>query len=290
LVLIPGATEETQLYVQVLDISERKRAERALQAANADLETRNREVEALASMQRDFVGASSHELRTPLTSILGYLDIVLDESELLHEEHLGHIEIAHRSGRRLLALVEDLVTVNRVDTDNLALVRSPTGLGGLLQGIEEVFAPICAGRDIRLAIEHVGAVAVDIDRIRTEQIFANLVGNAVKFTAPGGLIRVRVVVDDDHAAVDVIDSGVGISAEDLERVFDRFYRAPSAQRNAVPGTGLGLTIAQALAEAQGGWLAATSTPGLGSTFTAYLPLAKEQPWHASSSSTTTLTS
>jgi len=270
---------------------ELERAAGVLAAANEALDSRNRDVEAFAALQRDFVATSSHELRTPLTSILGYVEMVLEADEdALAALEREHLQVVYRSSQRLLALVEDLLTVNRVDTGNLAIVPAATGVDELLGAAHDAFSSLCVAKGIELVLEPVDALPVLVDRARMDQVLANLVGNAAKFTPAGGTIRLSARAAGERVCIEVADTGPGIPPHDLTKVFDRFFRSARAQAEAVPGTGLGLSIAQALVEAQGGELSVQSTLGAGTIFTITLTLAKEVPWLASSSSTTTPTS
>jgi len=286
---ISGTLTDVTERREAQELAERRRLE--LEEANRDLAARNRDVEAFAAVQRDFVATSSHELRTPLTSILGFLEMVLEsEPEHIPEPERSHLGVAYRSSQRLLALVEDLLTVNRVDTGHLSIVPAPTGVPALLAAAHETFAHQCAAKGVALVLEDSEPLYVLVDPARMEQVLGNLVGNAVKFTPAGGTIRLTARADGERVLVHVADTGPGIGPEDLPRVFERFFRTASAQVGAVPGTGLGLPIAKALAEAQGGELSVASVPGAGTTFTISLPLAQEAPWLASSSSTTIPTS
>jgi len=270
---------------------ELERSAGVLAAANETLASRNRDVEAFAALQRDFVATSSHELRTPLTAILGYLEMVLEaDEEALADLERGHLGVVYRSSQRLLVLVEDLLTVNRVDTGSLSLAPAPTRVDELLAAAHETFAPLCAAKGIELVAEPAEALPVLVDRARMDQVLANLVGNAVKFTPAGGTVRLGARFEGGLVRIDVADTGPGIAPHELTNVFDRFFRSARAQADAVPGTGLGLSIAQALVEAQGGELAVQSTLGAGTIFTITLSPATEVPWLEFSSSTTIQTS
>ena len=113
-----------------------------------------------------------------------------------------------------------------------------------------------------------------IDRLRILQVFDNLIGNAIKFTEPGGNVLVTAGCDGDEWRIDVTDSGIGIPAEEQERIFERFFRASNARIEAVPGTGLGLSVVQAIVAVHGGRVAMRSTPGKGTTFSVYLKVAR----------------
>ena len=265
--LVKGRTDGYAIGRAIRYAIERKRAQLELTRHAA-------EVQAFAEYQRDFVAAASHELRTPLTSILGYVELLLEDPDADVEERHAHAQAAHRNCHRLLTLVEDLLTVNRMETGNLPVAVEPMPLGSALAPVEELARGLCARAGLRLVVDAAGADAVVLaDFARLQEVLENLVGNAVKFTPAGGEVRLAASVADGHGILTVQDTGIGIPSEDLPRIFDRFYRSPSSVRGATPGTGLGLSIALSLVEAQNGTLGVQSAPGAGSTFTVALPLA-----------------
>jgi signal transduction histidine kinase len=247
-----------------------------LEARNREVEAHSREVEAFAVMQHEFVATASHELRTPLTSIIGYLELVLDAPpDELSSEHRGHLKVVHRGGQRLLALVGDLLTVDKVDAGAMEIEPRLERLDTLVAPAVETLRPAAERKGVTLAVEAGrDPIVVRVDRDRFEQVLGNIVGNAVKFTPPAGEIRVTVARRGDTAEVRVADTGPGIPADELPRIFDRFYRASSSVRSATQGTGLGLTIARSLVEAHGGVLTAESEVGRGTTFVIGLPVAE----------------
>ena len=244
-----------------------------------ELADRADQIQAFAERQRDFVASASHELRTPLTSILGYLEIVLEDDEPGFEEQRAHVEVAYRNSRRLLALVEDLLTVNKLDSGNLGVDVEDVPLADLLRAAREVGIGLCARAGLDLRIPQIApAVSVRADRARVVEVLDNLIGNAVKFTPAGGVVALETRVEADRVVLSVSDTGVGIPAEDLPSIFDRFFRSPDSVRMAIPGTGLGLSIARRLVELQGGDITVASSVGSGTTFTVTLPLSPTPPW------------
>jgi signal transduction histidine kinase len=255
--------------------AELREAALELGRVNTELETHSREVEAFAQLQRDFVATASHELRTPLTSILGYLELVLGSApEELPDEPRAHVQIAYRSGQRLLAIVGDLVTVDEVDAGAMEIDPQDVTLDELVAPTLLAFGPACERKGLRLVVDgEAGAARVHADRDRMDQVLGNLVGNAVKFTTEGE-VRLALRAAGGRAELRVSDTGAGIAADELPLIFDRFFRASSSHRSATPGTGLGLTIARSLVEAHGGSLAVESELGRGTTLTISLPLAE----------------
>jgi signal transduction histidine kinase/HAMP domain-containing protein len=226
-------------------------------------------------LKDEFFALVSHELRTPLTSILGFLELVLDEDEPLEPGVRRQLEVVHRNARRLLRLVGDMLFVAQAQGGRLTIQRRAVDLGEV--AAESVEAARPAAEDarvvLRLHAERVEPVLGDHDRLG--QLLDNLVSNAIKFTPADGDVLVHVGPGDDPrcAAVDVVDTGPGVDPGDLERLFERFYRAPEATAASVPGMGLGLTIVQAIARAHGGTVRVANRPGEGLAVHVELPYA-----------------
>jgi signal transduction histidine kinase len=226
-------------------------------------------------LQRDLVATASHELRTPITSIVGYLELVLDEADQLPAAHRAHLAVVQRASARLDRLVDDLLTVSRPDRDSVPLRPEAVPVGELIAQVAEAFGPLCAGKRLTLVVDvPAGLPDVHADRDYTDRVLANLAGNAVKFTPPGGTVRLAAAAGGDgRVALQVGDTGIGIPPGELPHVFDRFFRASTAAQLGVPGSGLGLAIARQLTEAQHGTLEVRSRPGAGTTVTVTLPAA-----------------
>jgi PAS domain S-box-containing protein len=248
------------------------------------------EARATERMKDQFVSLISHELRTPLTSILGYLELVLDdEDQTLTGEQTGYLRTVERNAHRLLGLVGDLLFTAQVDAGRFTLTPEDVDLAAVARAAEETVRVTAAGAGVQVQVEvpEDGPV-VRGDAMRLGQACDNLVSNAVKFTPSGGQVTLRLrpawqtpdgdVVDTELAGAErvaqlaVSDTGIGIPAGEQGKLFTRFFRASTAQRNAVPGVGLGLTITKAITTAHGGRLALQSAEGVGTTFTLTLPL------------------
>ena len=235
--------------------------------------TRDREQ---ARMKDEFVNLISHELRTPLSSILGYLELVIDdEDNPLSVEQIKYLGTIERNANRLLRLVSDLLFTAQVEAGRFQLVEQEVDLHALVQASLDSAAPVASTRDVRLRLSATDqAVAVWGDPVRLGQAVDNLISNAVKFTPAGGRVAVTIGTggdDDERASICVSDTGIGIPAEEMDRLFSRFFRASTATKNAVPGVGLGLTITRAIAVAHGGRVGVASTVGEGTSFTLELP-------------------
>ncbi len=220
------------------------------------------------SRQRRFVADASHELRTPLTSIGGYARM-LEEWGIEHPETAreGAVAIRRESGR-MRELVEGLLALARGD-EGAPLNLEPQDLGAVAAEAVETARAAAGGK---LSIDYeppTHRVEATFDRARIRDAAAILLDNAIKYTPEGGRVTVRVREDDDWAAVEVADTGVGIPEDELPSIFERFYRADKARASG--GAGLGLAIARQIAEAHGGTIDVQSEPGKGSTFVLRLP-------------------
>ena len=248
-------------------------AERTVQLRGAIEELRS-----ASEAKTDFLANVSHELRTPLTAILGFTEVLIrgDDGPLNPRQHEDMTTVLS-SGRRLLALIDDLIDISRIEGNRLELETRPLDLGPLLSGVVEELRALAGAKGIGLTlIPSVDELTIVGDGVRLHEVFLNLVSNAVKFTQPGGTVRVVAGVeasaagDDPQVRVDVIDTGIGVPEDERERIFEKFHRIAGPE---YPGTGLGLSIARELIVRHGGKLTVDSTVGLGSRFSVVLPLA-----------------
>ena len=237
-------------------------------------EQQAREVERLRDLDRfktDFLNAAAHELNTPLTPLQLQLHILQKAEEMGNAEARGRaLGIIHRNVERMALLVQDMLDVARLQSGRLAIQRQPADLAAVLREAVETYRPPADAKGIRIDVEGPETLVVAIDPKRTSQILYNLVSNAVKYTPPEGRITVRYSGDEEQVRIEVQDTGLGFSAEQLARMFAPFGQAHVKQVSA-PGTGLGLFISRGIAERHGGRLDATSPgPGQGATFTCVL--------------------
>ncbi len=232
----------------------------------------------LERLKSEFVATASHELRSPLTSIKGFVEL-LHASPGLSERQREWVEIVLVSANRLVDLVNDLLDVARVEAGQVDIQRRPTDLAEAAREVARLLGPRLAARDQRLSLQlPPGLPRALADPARVRQVLTNLLTNAHQYTGDGGQIAVRAGTDDGVVSIDVTDSGPGMTAEQLEHVFDRFYRGSGT---GVPGTGLGLAIVRSLVDLQGGSIAVASEPGEGTTFTVRLPRVPEPGRHRS---------
>jgi PAS domain S-box-containing protein len=256
--LAPLETEDGLLVsAAVRDISERRQMQ-----AEAD------------RVKDEFFATVSHELRTPLTSMLGYSELMADLEELSPQGR-RFLQVITRSAERELRLVDDLLTLVAIEESGLSIRPFVLDLESVVRDAVEAARPRAVEVDIDLRLEIPGfPVQVEVDRDRIGQAVDNLLSNAIKFTPPGGAVKVRLRTRDAFAEIEVADSGTGIRDVDADRIFERLYRSGSAVAQQVPGAGLGLTIALAIAEAHDGRIGLVKSDATGATFRMDLPLAR----------------
>jgi signal transduction histidine kinase/CHASE3 domain sensor protein len=236
--------------------------------------TQQRELDRL---KEDFVATVSHELRTPLTSMMGFLEMIREgEAGELNDEQQRFLAIVYRSSERLQRLVGDLLFVARLDANGLQLQFGEVSLEDIVRETVESTAALARSRELDLRQDLREVPALSGDRERLSQLVGNLVGNAIKFTPAGGRVTVRTFAARGNAVVEVEDTGIGIPPAEQSQLFQRFFRSSTATEHAIPGTGLGLVISRAIAEAHGGSIDVRSRPGEGTCFRVELPLEPEE--------------
>ncbi|MBI3964207.1 MAG: GAF domain-containing protein [Chloroflexi bacterium] len=231
------------------------------------------EVEALREVSRlksEFVAHASHELRTPLSTIVGYSEL-LAVREFAPEQVRTIAVDLHRDARRLGALIDDLLDLGRLESGRFTLSLVPTDLRTVLVETGARFAVVSDRHQIEVNAAEVGPAMVD--RNRLQQVFDNLLANAIRYSPAGGRIRLTLEARPDHCvAIGVADEGLGLTSDEAGRLFERFYRSPRVEAEGIKGTGLGLAICQAIVAAHHGTIRVESAgPGRGSTFWVELP-------------------
>jgi two-component system, OmpR family, phosphate regulon sensor histidine kinase PhoR len=224
----------------------------------------------LEVLRRDFVANASHELKTPVAALRALAETLESALPDDPEAARGFVVRIGREAERLDALVRDLLDLSRVERG--ALAAEPVDLVGLAKEVAESHADRAEERRIRLRTELLPGSSVRGDRAQLGLMLSNLVDNALRYTAARGLVRIRLNSIDDKVMLQVADTGEGIPASELPRIFERFYRVDKARARRTGGTGLGLAIVRHVAESHGGTVTVESKVGKGSTFTVTLPV------------------
>jgi hypothetical protein len=241
----------------------------AVQGSIQRLEEARLTAEQANRVKSEFLANMSHELRTPLNGIIGFAELL--SLELQNPEHRACAETIHHSSQHLLAVLNDLLDLAKVEANRLTLAPKTFELGPLLEAVAKLHKVNAEAKGVTLVTELPShACFVFGDPVRIRQIIENLLSNAVKFT-PSGQITLSLTQDMNDVFIAVTDTGIGISEDELERVFAPFYQAQSFLNRPHGGTGLGLTLSRRLADLMGGEIAAQSTTGVGSRFTVRLP-------------------
>ncbi|MGB4441388.1 MAG: ATP-binding protein [Coriobacteriia bacterium] len=265
--------------------TERRRAERELseyrdhleqtvQDRTAELMVVNEDLQRATRAKDDFLASMSHELRTPLNSVIGFTDLMLKgRTGELNDEQRRQIRMVNDAGQQLLSLVNEVLELSRIDAGVLSILDAPFDPTEAVGRLVEMMAPVAAGKGLDLNWSAAETVPHRIvtDRGRLDQILLNLIGNAIKFTAHGGVDVVVRAEGPDAIAFSVEDSGIGIAPADFEAVFEHFRQVQTGPAGEA-GAGLGLSISRRLAEALGGTLTVASEVGEGSIFTLTLPV------------------
>lgn len=229
--------------------------------------------------QADFISTASHEMRTPVASIEGYLGLALNpKTATIDERARKYLEEAHASSKHLGRLFKDLLDVTKLDDKKIRVQLTPVEMVSTVRSIANGQVPMMSEKGIHYTFGANAARSDNTSRVVNQEVYAsvdidflreavnNLVENAIKYTASGGGIWVNVRGDDDRVLINVTDTGIGISPDDLKHVFQKFYRADNSQTRTVGGTGLGLYLVKQRVEAMGGKVWAESSFGEGSTF------------------------
>ncbi|MGI8430931.1 MAG: ATP-binding protein [Chthoniobacterales bacterium] len=225
------------------------------------------------AMRRDFVANVSHELRTPLSILRGYLETLLENPRQPPSELLRIFEVMERHSNRLTLLVDDVLSLARLEGPGAQLdfttIRPAAFLRGMMRDWEKPFAAKNLTAELEAADD---LPPLEVDEARLQEVVYNLLENAVKYSEPGGHIQVRATRAGEQICFSVADAGLGIAPRDLPRIFERFYRADKSRQRERGGTGLGLSIVKHIAQLHGGQVEAESEPGQGTTVRVYIPV------------------
>jgi signal transduction histidine kinase len=245
------------------------RVSRAFNQTAAALAAQIERVTSEQEVRRQLLADVSHELHTPLTAIRGYVETLrMPDLPITDEDRARYLAVVDDEAIRLERLVGDLLDLAKMEAGGQVLQKSTVAMPSLWRRLRDRHEPAAAAAGVSLECQESSATVV-ADAGRLEQAVSNLVGNAIRFTPPGGAVRLTAHAMPTGLRIDVADTGVGLSVEDQARVFDRFYKLDTSRSRS--GTGLGLSIVRAIAEAHGGTASVVSTPGKGSTFSIEIP-------------------
>jgi signal transduction histidine kinase/ActR/RegA family two-component response regulator len=256
--------------------SRARRRDRIIQARLADAkkqaEVQAQRAEQASKAKSDFLAMMSHEIRTPMNGVLGFANLLLETP--LNAEQREFVETVQRSGDALLTIINDVLDYSKIEAGRMTIERIDFDLYSVCDEVRQILRSAIAERGLSVILSYDAALPRRIkgDPVRIRQVVLNLAGNAVKFTERGA-VRIEVSrLDADQVKISVVDSGIGISEEQLNRMFRRFTQADSSTTRRYGGTGLGLAISKTLVELMGGTIGVHSEPGTGSTFWFTLPL------------------
>ena len=252
------------------DISDRMGQQR-------DLIEAKEAAEAASEAKSTFLANMSHELRTPMNAIIGFSDVlVAGKFGELNDKQAKFVKTILSSGQHLLGLINQVLDLSKVEAGHIELELTTFDSAEVLKNSIDVVRPLADKKSITIKRE-TAAIEVEADRVKFQQVAYNLLSNAIKFSPEGSTVTVRSVDGEDKGrkilTVSVIDQGIGIQAQDQQRIFNQFVQVDSSYSRTQPGTGLGLTLSRKMAEMHGGMLVAHSEgAGSGSTFTFIIPL------------------
>jgi PAS domain S-box-containing protein len=269
--VLSGAPPVFTAYIR--DLSEQKAREQ-MRRRSEELERQNRYIQAANRLKSEFLANMSHELRTPLNAIIGF-------AELMHDAKVGPIAADHKeyladiltSGRHLLLLINDVLDLSKVEAGKMELNPEPVDLESIVLEVRVSLHGLTAPKNLQLQTDiDRSLTGVVADRRRLKQVLYNYLSNAIKFTGEGGLVTLRIMVEDnDSFRLEVEDTGIGIAPGDIGKLFVEFQQLDNTESKKYPGTGLGLALTKRIVEMHGGNVGVNSVLGRGSVFFAVLP-------------------
>lgn len=273
--LVTDRTQKLEVQAEELmaQSEELQLSSETLSEQNIELEAKSKQVEEANRLKSEFLSNMSHELRTPLNSVMALSNVLITQTkDKLNDEEKSYLEIIERNGKRLLSLINDILDLSKIEAGKMNVSPEIISFGNLLQIIKENMQNIAEKKGITLTLN----IAHKLPKIKTDesklhQVLLNVVGNAIKFTEKGS-VDIRAKNDQKYIYVEVQDTGIGISKEDISHVFDEFRQADGSSSRQFEGTGLGLAIANKLSNILGANIKVESELGIGSVFTVQIPI------------------
>ncbi|MBE2197824.1 MAG: HAMP domain-containing histidine kinase [Anaerolinea sp.] len=239
----------------------------------------NEKLQQLDQMKTLFLSMAAHDLRTPLTAIMGYAELLQQsDARISVERRHGYLSVIRAQADRINRLVDDILNVDQIERGLLRLDWTEGDVNALVREIADILSFLMAGQRQTLQLNLAeGAIMVRMDVQRMQQVLYNLLSNAIKYTPGGGQITVVTRREGDTAVLEIADTGLGMTPEQIVRLFELYYRTDEARERKILGTGLGLFIVRSLVEAHGGRVSVQSAQNVGTVFTVWLPLAPSSP-------------
>ena len=256
--------------------SELRQRTEELIGQRARLEKVNRELEDANRLKSEFLANVTHELRTPLNSIIGFTELIREREAITEKKSKRHLETVQRNAENLLGLINDLLDITKIEAGKVALSLATFNASKIIEDCLFTVSPLVDSQKVKLKAEIAPAldqVFTDIGKLK--QIIINLLSNAAKFTEKGSIVVKGEALDDGWAEFSIVDTGIGIHAEDLPLVFDKFRQVDGSSSRKYGGTGLGLSITAELVRLLGGEISVTSEPKQGSSFVVRLPIVRQ---------------
>ncbi len=243
-----------------------------------ELNRKNAELERLNELKNNFIGMVVHDLRNPLGVIQNYADLLAEQTtDKLTENQRWLLEVIQQSANFMLGLIEDLLDYNRIESGKLELEKTTINLNSTIERWVIIQTDFAKHKQISIRYHSANDnITIDADLKRVEQVFNNLLSNAIKFSFPGTEINVDVSIKGEFATISVRDQGIGMTQEQLEKLFKPFVRIATEGTAGEKCTGLGLSIVKKIVEVHDGHIEVSSTPNKGTEFTVYLPLKKDK--------------
>lgn len=265
--IVINAPEERAFKVNGVPIIRNNRLDGAILVFHDITELRR-----LEKIRRDFVANVSHELRTPISSIKGYAETLLEGALDDKDNAKEFVNIIYRDSNRLAALINDLLDLSRIESDKMKMLFAALEPVSLIKSAVKIIENQAKAKSITLNLNlPVDLPRIKADEVRFSQVMINILDNAIKYSPERSSITISAKAVENILQIDISDTGIGISGEDLPRIFERFYRVDKARSRELGGTGLGLAIVKHVVQAHGGQVWVKSEPGLGSTFSFTIP-------------------